>query len=102
MDTSSVFDPDNSFASGRKRLREDEPSKPSTSKQQKLSFGSSMKGKENARTAYSLWMESNEEALHSMFSGNPEDFVKFCAQQFRMLPALEKKEWKARAETSQQ
>ncbi|KAK5983836.1 WD domain G-beta repeat protein [Trichostrongylus colubriformis] len=103
-DTSSLFEPDSFFASGRKRLREDEPPKllTSTSKQQKLSFGSSVKGKENARTAYSLWMESNEETLHGMFSGNPEDFVKFCAQQFRMLPALEKKEWKARAEKYQQ
>ncbi|KAK6017930.1 hypothetical protein OSTOST_16539, partial [Ostertagia ostertagi] len=98
------FDPDSSFASGRKRLKEEESQKPtpSTSKQQKLSFGSAVKGKENAKTAYSLWMECNEETLHGMFSGNPEDFVKFCAQQFRMLPAIEKKEWKARAENFHQ
>ncbi|VDL74978.1 unnamed protein product [Nippostrongylus brasiliensis] len=93
-DTSSVFDADSSFTSGRKRIREEEPCKPATmSKQQKLSFGSATKGKENSMfgTAYSLWLENNEDTLHGMFSGNPEDFLKFCAQQFRMLPAAEKR-----------
>ncbi|EYC11957.1 hypothetical protein Y032_0049g1871 [Ancylostoma ceylanicum] len=102
LDTSSVFDGDSSFSTmNRKRTREEEPPKPSASKQAKLSFGSaSGKGKENGRTAYSLWMESHEEDLRGMFSGNPDDFLKFCAQQFRMLPAAEKKEWKSRAESS--
>uniref|UniRef100_A0A7I4YXZ2 Mcl1_mid domain-containing protein n=1 Tax=Haemonchus contortus TaxID=6289 RepID=A0A7I4YXZ2_HAECO len=104
LDTSSVFDSDFFLANNRKRMREEEPPKPttSTSKQKKLSIGTFMKDKENARTAYTLWMESNEETLRGMFSGNAEDFVKFCAQQFRMLPALEKKEWKARAESYRQ
>ncbi|VDO82082.1 unnamed protein product [Heligmosomoides polygyrus] len=66
------------------------PCKPQSSKQQKLSFGS-IKGKENARTAYSVWLEDSEESLRSMFCGNPEDFPKFCAQQFRLLPAAERK-----------
>ncbi|RCN31238.1 hypothetical protein ANCCAN_22987 [Ancylostoma caninum] len=93
LDTSSVFDGDSSFSSvNRKRTREEEPIKQSTSKQAKLSFGSATgKGKENGKTAYSLWMESQEEVLRGMFSGNPDDFLKFCAQQFRMLPAAEKK-----------
>lgn len=100
MDTSSVFDADSSFSIARKRVREEEPCKPQSSKQQKLSFGS-IKGKENARTAYSVWLEDSEESLRSMFCGNPEDFPKFCAQQFRLLPAAERKEWKARAEGDQ-
>ncbi|VDO25539.1 unnamed protein product [Haemonchus placei] len=65
LDTSSVFDSDFSLSSNRKRMKEEEPPKPSTStsKQKKLSIGAFMKDKENARTAYTLWMESNEETL---------------------------------------
>ncbi|KAK6754484.1 hypothetical protein RB195_013470 [Necator americanus] len=106
QDTSSLFDNDASFSSAnRKRTREEETPKQSTSKQAKLSFGSGsapVKGKENTITAYSLWVERHEETLRGMFSGNPDDFLKFCAQQFRMLPAAEKKEWKNRAAASTQ
>uniref|UniRef100_A0A0K0DGU8 Mcl1_mid domain-containing protein n=1 Tax=Angiostrongylus cantonensis TaxID=6313 RepID=A0A0K0DGU8_ANGCA len=90
-DTPSFFDI-NTTTTNKKRAREEETPRSSTSKQLKLQFESvTNKNEENASTAYSLWMESNEESLRDIFSGNPEDFMKFCTQQFRMLSAKDKK-----------
>ncbi|KAJ1357950.1 hypothetical protein KIN20_016226 [Parelaphostrongylus tenuis] len=63
-DSPSLFD--ESFTiTNKKRTREEETPKPPTTKQLKLQFESVAggKNKENTSTAYSLWMESNEESL---------------------------------------
>ncbi|CAJ0607587.1 unnamed protein product [Cylicocyclus nassatus] len=76
LNTSSVFDNDSSSTGmGKKRVAEEETLKPTTTKQMKLSFGSaSAKGKENGRSAYSLWLASQEETLRSIFNGFKSGF----------------------------
>ncbi|CAJ0568076.1 unnamed protein product, partial [Mesorhabditis spiculigera] len=96
LDNSSVFEQLDSPVD-RKRVRDTQ------AKQPRLSSVFSVTSKENREDkcgAFGLWLTENEETCREEFTGDEVRFPEYCQQKFRMLPAAQKKEWKAKAEAS--
>ncbi|CAJ0578016.1 unnamed protein product, partial [Mesorhabditis spiculigera] len=103
LDNSSVFEQLDSPVD-RKRVRDTQASTATPkAKQPRLSSVFSVASKENRedkRGAFGLWLTENEETCREEFTGDEVRFPEYCQQKFRMLPAAQKKEWKAKAEAS--